>query len=211
MIYQELKPDSDYLLSRPNVYYRPHGIIAARDNPALARVKLGYPSTTSAYPLDVFFQQPDMRFGLMSNRTFGPTLDAILNQHKDRIDIYDRSEADGLEGLFNMLKLGRVDYLIDYPFVFRYYDSLDEYRNRLEFIPIRENRNDGVWGAVGCSHNTWGQQRITAINGAINRLMKRTDYRDLVVRWHAAQGEEQRYWKRLHAKIASVDTGAAKP
>jgi uncharacterized protein (TIGR02285 family) len=132
-----------------------------------------------------------------------------LNAHKDKLEIYDRSDADGLEGLFDMLKTGRVDYLIDYPFVFRYYDRLEAYRNRFQFILLQENQDDGVWGAVGCSKNRWGEERIAAINSALRRLVDRPDYRELVIKWHAAEGEEQDYWERLRNTVTQAASGQA--
>lgn len=204
MIHQQLKPDATYLLSIPNVFYRPHGVIATRDNSRVHGIKTRHPEHHPVYSLSYFFQEPHIRFGLMSNRTFGPKIDPLLNAHKDKLEIYDRSDADGLQGLFDMLKIGRVDYLIDYPFVFRYYDRQEAYRDRFQFIPLQENRDDGVWGAVGCSKNRWGEERITAINAAIRRLVERPDYRELAVKWHAAEGEEHSYWEQLRRKVAQA-------
>lgn len=201
MIHQPLKPDANYILSIPNVFYRPHGIIATRNNSRVQGIKTRHAEHFPAYSLSYFFQEPEIRFGLMSNRTFGPTIDPLLNAHKDKLEIYDRSDADGLEGLFDMLKVGRVDYLIDYPFVFRYYDHQKSYRDHFQFIPLHENRDEGVWGAVGCSKNNWGEERIAAINTAITRLIDRQDYRELMIKWHAAEGEEERYWKQLQHRV----------
>jgi uncharacterized protein (TIGR02285 family) len=202
MIHQDVDADSTYLLSTPNVLYRPHGVIAARDNLRVQEIKTRHPDHHPAYSLSYFFQAPDIRFGFMSNRTFGPQIDALLNAHKDQLEMYDRSDADGLEGLFDMLKVGRVDYLIDYPFVFRHYDRQKAYHGRFQFIPLQENEDDEVWGAIGCSNNRWGEERIAAINVAIRRLIDRQDYRELVVKWHAAEGEEQSYWGRLQHRVA---------
>lgn len=201
MIHQTLKPDANYILSIPNVFYRPHGIIAARNNSRVQGIKSRHPEYSPAYSLRYFFQEPQIRFGLMSNRTFGPKIDPLLNAHKDQLEIYDRSDANGLEGLFDMLKVGRVDYLIDYPFVFRYYDRQEAYRDHFQFIPLHENRDKGVWGAVGCSKNSWGEERIAEINAAITRLADRQDYRELIIKWHAAEGEENRYWTQLRDRI----------
>lgn len=201
MIHQPLKPDAHYILSIPNVFYRPHGIIATRNNSRVQGIKTRHTEHFPAYSLSYFFQEPEIRFGLMSNRTFGPKIDPLLNAHKDKLEIYDRSDADGLEGLFDMLKVGRVDYLIDYPFVFRYYDHQEPYRDHFQFIPLHENRDEGVWGAVGCSKNDWGEERIAAINTAITRLIDRQDYRELMIKWHAAEGEEDRYWKQLQHRV----------
>mgnify|MGYP006171843739 CR=1 FL=1 len=208
MIHQPLRPDANYILSIPNVFYRPHGIIAARNNSRVQGIKTRHAEHQPAYSIRYFFQEPKIRFGLMSNRTFGPKIDPLLNAHKDQLEIYDRSDADGLEGLFNMLKVGRVDYLIDYPFVFRYYDRQAAYRDHFQFIPLHENRDDGIWGAVGCSKNRWGEQRITEINAAITRLVDRQDYRELIIKWHAAEGEEERYWQGLRHRVQQASNAA---
>ncbi len=212
MIHQPLAADAAYRLSIPNVLYRPHGVIAARNNKRVQDIKTKYPEHHPAYSLHHFFQEPHIRFGLMSNRSFGPSIDALLEAYQDKIEIFDRSDADGLDGLFNMLRINRVDYLIDYPFVFHYYDRQEIYRDQFQFTPLLENHADEVWGAVACSNNSWGAERIAAINGAIERLIERPDYRALVLRWHAAEGAEERYWKRLQHQVrdaANVASGSA--
>lgn len=209
MIHQPLPADADYALSIPNVYYRPHGIIARKNDPLAAKIRATYSSGRDVYPLENFLNATNISLGLMSRRSFGHRIDALLAQYQHRLDIFERSDADGLVGLFSMLKLGRVDYIIDYPFVFQFYDRQPDFRDQLQFIAVTETEDQSVWGAVGCSDNAWGADKLSAINSAIVRLSGRPEYRDLVLSWHAAPDHHEEYWQKLQQKILQSANFAA--
>ena len=194
-------PNATYRLSIPNVYYRPQGFIARRDNPAVARIKAAFPSGPEVYPLEAFFAASHINLGMISGRGFSVSVDALLARYQQRLNIFERADGEGLEGLFRMLKLGRVDYIIDHPFVFEYFDRQPDYHQELQFIPLAETLDQDIWGAVGCTNNNWGEDKIAAINQAIIRLMERPQYRDLVLLWHAAPGQQTVYWEKLRQKV----------
>lgn len=197
--------DGDFILSVPYALYRPHGVIIKADNPRVSEIM---PRATDA-PVSVerFFAARNLLFGTMSDRPLGRDLDPLFEYHRNHMQIVDRGDTHNLDGLFNMLKRGRIDYLIDYPFVFHFYDEQPDYKGLFELIPLTENRDALIWASVGCTNNAWGKQVVADLNRAIPRLAQRDEYRQLVVKWHAEKGKEAEYW---HMLSSAVKAAAAK-
>jgi hypothetical protein len=191
--------DDDYILSIPYAFYLPHGVIIKTDNPRLSAILQS--ASDAPVSLERFFGARNLFFGTMADRPLGKNLDPLFDHYRADMQIVERSDTHSLDDLFNMLKRGRVDYLIDYPFVFRFYDEQPKYQGLFDLIPVAENRDAVIWASVGCTNNAWGETVIAAINRAIVRLAQRDDYRQLAVKWHAEKGKEAEYWHMLSAAV----------
>lgn len=191
--------DGDYILSIPYVFYHPHGVIIKTDNPRVSA--LSQSAADTPVSIEHFFAARNLLFGTMADRPLGRNLDPLFEHHRAHMQIIDRGDTHSLDGLFNMLKRGRVDYLIDYPFVFRFYDEQPEYQGLFDLIPVSENRDTPIWASVGCTNNAWGETVIAAINRAIVRLVQRDDYRRWAMKWHAEKGKEAEYWHMLSSAV----------
>lgn len=202
MVQHPERRDVDYILSTPYVFYHPHAVIIKTDNPRVSALRQKAAHTTVS--VEHFFAARNLLFGTMADRPLGRRLDPVYELHRAHMHIIERGDTHSLNGLFNMLKLGRVDYLIDYPFVFRFYDQQPEYQGLFDLVPVTENRDALIWASVGCTNNEWGKTVIAAINRAIVRLAQRDDYRQLVVQWHAEKGKEAEYWHMLSSVIAET-------
>lgn len=199
MVHHPSPRDGDYLLSVPYAFYRPHGVIVKTDNPRMSEIIQS--TTDTPVSVERFFAAPNLLFGTMADRPLGRNLDPLFERHRSHMQIVERGDTHNLDGLFNMLKRGRVDYLIDYPFVFRFYDQEPEYQGLFELIPITENRDALIWASVGCTNSAWGKQVVADIDRAIARLAQRDDYRQLVMKWHAEKGREAEYWHMLSSAV----------
>lgn len=199
MVQHSSPRDDDYILSIPYALYRPHGVIVKTDNSRVSAIM----QSASDAPMSVerFFAARNLLFGTMVDRPLGRDLDPLLERHRADMRIIDRSDTHSLDDLFNMLKRGRVDYLIDYPFVFDFYNEQPDYQGLFDWVPVEENRDALIWASVGCTNNAWGKQVIATINRAIVRLAQREDYQRLVVKWHAEKGKEAEYWHMLSSVI----------
>lgn len=196
MIYEPNSPSHDYVLSRPNVYYLPHGIITRHPSAIAAQGAI--------MPLQSLLQQPTYILGSIRNRTFGDTIDLLIEQHKSTTARFVRRDRDGLQSLIEMLRLERIDYFIDYAFVYDYYHRKPKYQSHLYFVTISETLNQGILGAIGCTNNAWGQGVIEQINHALDQLLTNNIYRQFLIDWQAVDATSQEYWQRFTAAAAAA-------
>lgn len=203
MIHKPLPDGGHYVLSAPNVYYLPHGIIVRRDFPIV--------DGSSQYPLTHLLNQPQLRLGTVGSRSFGPTVDKLIAAHADSADRFVRRDHDGLQGLLQMLLLERIDYVIDYAFVFEYYQSRPQFNQGLRFIRLTETRDEGVLGAIGCTNNEWGRGVIDDINSAITQLVQAPDYRRFVADWQGIDMSQQQYWQAFSELVLVPKTERDRP
>jgi uncharacterized protein (TIGR02285 family) len=201
MIFESLPPNTDYLLSRPNVFYFPHGIITRNSFPPARDV--------NEVALSSLLKNPNWIMGLINNRSFDATIDELMLEHEDTTRTFVRSDKDGLRRLLDMLLLERIDYLLDYPFVYHYYAKQAHFSQQLKFLKIRETKGAGVFGAVGCTNNVWGEQVMVEMNAAIDRLVSSPQYQHYVAEWQAADNDSTHYWQNFHrrAKEARIHYG----
>lgn len=195
MIHKPLPHESRYVLSNPNVFYLPHGVITRRNFSLI--------EGNNQIPLQSLLTRPDLVLGTVGSRSFGITIDNLMLQHEDSTRRFVRRDHDGLQSLLNMLLLGRVDYIIDYAFVFHHYQPQPQFRQKLAFTPLTETRGEGILGAIGCTNNEWGRAVIADINVALAQLMQHPRYRTFVARWQGIGMNQQQYWQAFDDQARS--------
>ena len=196
MIYED-RAFPDYLLSIPNVYYEPHGIITRREFAESLDKKRNRVSLKYLLSID------DVRMGKIATRTFGPILDDILAKNESNVFPLERVGQSDIRGLIKMLAQNRFDYFIEYEYVFDYFKRETELTEGLVFIPIEEVKNSGVLGAVGCTRGQWGRAVIEDINVAITRIRNSEDYKNVLTKWLARKGDEKKYLKNYRRFVES--------
>lgn len=173
-----LKPADQSIaqFSDPTNTYPPHGIITRPELAEELTGKFGNPIDIEALVLS-----RDYSFGQPPERKFG-RLQGFLDQ--ELVDSPQFSVIGGSQSshnLFLMLRSGRIDYTIDYLMMKNYIESTTG--NEFVFIPIQQNKDDAIVGAVGCSKNAWGTQALELINEIIPIAVEDPVFRDAYYRW----------------------------
>lgn len=202
MIYKPASNSSNFILSRPNVYYAPHGVITRKDFAPTAN--------KTQVLLSSLLTQPQLVLGMIGNRAFGTTVDNLLAQHQQTTERFVRRDRDGVRSLLNMLKLDRIDYFLDYAFVFQYYNQQQEFAGNLRFVALEETDEEGILGAIGCTNNPWGRAMIAHINQGLETLLRTPRYREYVSRWQAVGMTEEQYWQAFDTAVQAARTEEAK-
>lgn len=197
MIFEPLPADTHYVLSQPNMTYLPHGVIARRNFPPA--------DGTATVSLEELLKNRDLVLGSIRNRTYGATIDALMAEHQHAPQEVLNGDRGGLQRLLEMLILERIDYLIDYAFVYEYYRQQPEFEHRLQLLPVEETRGESVLGAIGCTNNMWGKTAIAEINRALNMLLPMPAYREFIANWQAVGMDQKHYWQTFEAERRSLD------
>lgn len=194
MIYEPQPANGTYVLSQPNVYYLPHG--------AITRRSFAPADDSASVSLETLVNREDLTLGVINNRTFGPTIDDLLLQYRHITPVYVRSDRDGLRSLLDMLLLERIDYLLDYPFVYKFYQKKPKFKQQLQLLKLEETAGEGILGAIGCTDNAWGRAAIGEINHALTELMMTPKYRNFVAGWQAIGISQDQYWQAFEIESA---------
>ena len=173
--------------SAPYLYYQPHGVVLLKDT----LKKLGNPQTLSFNKL---LQKTEYIFGKPLGRGYGTLLDPILKKYENAKHI-SRGAGRSIEGIFKMLQAERVDYTIEYPHTMHYYANKLDMKDALVFIPLAENYDSGLLGAVACTKTDWGKTVIKDINQAIGQIRELPEYKKILRDWFIIKTKEKEYWE----------------
>lgn len=149
---------------------------------------------------ELLVDHQDLRLGIVGGRSYGKTLDEILNKYKNQRNIHKRTGRDMGPGILAMLSLGRVDYAIEYPFA----TILDIKEKQLELnpytLPIKELKEDYIYVHIVCSKTIFGEQMIKDINRVIRQEIGY--FLKLWYRWYdpntIRRMETQEIFKKMH-------------
>jgi uncharacterized protein (TIGR02285 family) len=173
MIYKS-KPDLVYT-SIPNLLYYPHGIVIHKD--ALSKLTQDHKQPIS---FDKLLQNSGLKGGIPQGRTFGDILQPIWDKHKNQSHIYVRQASDSTQGIFQMIKIRRLDYTVEYIYTMRYWSKELNIENDLVFLTLIENKDTFVLGAIAVTKNEWGKQAIKEINRAIIETRNTPQYKKMI-------------------------------
>tara|TARA_R110002126_G_scaffold38993_19_gene116059 strand:+ start:13196 stop:14110 length:915 start_codon:yes stop_codon:yes gene_type:complete len=170
--------------SLPTHLYYPHQIITNETTAKTLTALYG-----EKISLDKLLDDPRFRFGYPAGRRYG-SLQPLLNEHDPYLA---RSGPGGAIAILNMISSGRLDYTIDYPIIASYFEQL--YSRTMVTIPITENYQQAVAGAIGCANNEWGKQKIAEINQVIHKIRRDPEFIDILQLWHrdAINGNDDNY------------------
>ncbi len=151
--------------------------------------------------LDDILQNQDFIIGLSKDRSYGNSLDAVFNKHRNRKNFVIFSGQELSENFFKMLMLGRVDGLIGLPDEAMYYAEKMGIRDRIVTLTLEETQHGYAgWScAVGCSKNEWGLSIIEKINKILVEQRPAEGYRAAYERWLDANSLDQ--YRRIYQEV----------
>lgn len=151
-------------------------VIVRRD--ALAQIAEGR-TADGRVVLDDLLKRPDLRLLLARDRSFGPQVDKLLAQHVvPRLAVGAQLSTQ----LLDMLRAGRMDYLLEYPAVVRDYLKRVGKPDALVALPVAEGRST-LLATVSCSRTPQGLRHIEAIDAAVRALAREPDRAAWVREW----------------------------
>lgn len=150
-------------------------IIMSKENISL----LGNPKT---YPLAKLVRDKRFYGSLVNDRSYTPTIDKLLAQYKSEINL-DR-KAITIKSLLAMLKLDRVNYLVEYSPTVAYLMKNDtDFQQRFSSIAIEEVPLSAVI-YLACPRNAWGEKVVERINNVVVENHDSDAYIDLITRYY---------------------------
>lgn len=173
---RNISPADTVIYSNTVHEYPAHGIIT---RPELAQ------ELTERFgnPIDLveLLKTRNYRFAQPIGRRYG-NLQPYIERFLLNTEHY--SEISGRDANANMLAMvnaKRVDFVIDYPMLLNYHNQVLPID--LTFIPILQNQESNVEGAVGCPPTPWGRRAIELINQAIPEVQQDIEFRAIKDRW----------------------------
>lgn len=176
--------NKDFIFSDATHVYPPHGVITTASNAQRFIKTFGEPLSFTA------LAQSDYRFAQPIERRYGE-LQPIIEDYLIPSEHFQEVSGEGAHmNLMAMVAAGRIDYTLDYKMLMTYFQRTEDQTNpdfeRLVFIPIKENRDAVIIGAVGCSNNQWGQHAISNMNRVIEQVRSDSDFRQSLDLWLGA-------------------------
>lgn len=182
------------ITSIPNIYYAPLGVITTKEN----QEKIG----KTIINLKTLLSDTTYKFGIGKGRGYDKPIGTIIEEFKDKPNFIVRDSSNDLtNGLFEMIKRGRIDYTIDYYSSLNYYEIINKNRTNLVFIPIEEVLNKGTLGAIACSKTPWGENVIKQINKSIQKLRTTYSYKTILNEWLVPVDNQQLYWNNYEKYV----------
>jgi len=122
--------------------------------------------------------------GIVSQRSYGEKIDRILSQAiSDGNKIVQSSGQFGSRQLYKMLLSGRIDVMLEYPWVSAYFDKVMKHDGvEVVHLTIRDfPRYSAAY--VACTRNDAGQKIIQALDQFIAQEVLKVKNRQRMIRW----------------------------
>jgi uncharacterized protein (TIGR02285 family) len=171
--------------SLPDLILPPNGVTVRRD--AVSRITGGAPEPVSLARL---LKNHDLRLAVAVGRSYGPTLDGLLERAKGSPHVYWRHGEDIYASLFDMLVKGSVDYVLGYPYEALYMARERGVEGQVVTLPLVE-LPDYTLAHVVCPRSDWGRKVIAEINRALLVERPKPEYRQAIERWLDAPLQEE--------------------
>lgn len=180
--------DNDYVVfSDPTHVYRPHGIITNHRVAQELQQRFG-----DDISLAQVLATERYRFGQPTSRKYGK-LQPLIADYAANTNLHVNISGDGNNvALLSMIMNDRLDFTIDYDIIKRYYEMTTN--KDLVFLPITENNNQAVTGAIGCTANDWGRNAIAEINKALPVVLQREEFLNVLEFWFNSETVSD-YWQ----------------
>lgn len=176
--------------SNPTAVYPPHALIVREAQRAQIIKQFGNPIS-----LKTILESDKYLFGRHAGRRFGKILDPIFDASNKTDDIVNSNAQFSTISVLKLIELNRADYTIDYPPILKSY-NLTEGGN-LSLIPIKENFEFPVVGAVGCSAqapNRFAKQAISKIHSVLPDILSSQEYQAGLQFWFEDIGPQYSRW-----------------
>ncbi|MCG7571111.1 hypothetical protein MHM89_14385 [Pseudoalteromonas sp. CNC9-20] len=190
--------------------YPPMGIVTTAQKQRSITEKHGSP--VRLYSL---LNDKGLRYGQGAGRKYSPWIEQIKSrvQNNQAVTLNYRG-ADQASVLGDMLVNERIDFGIDYPFIATYYNR--HHDAQLVTLPIANNQESLVFGAIGCAKradNDFATTFINRINPIIrDHILPSESYRQHQSNWLSEYFDDfsQVYEKHLLTKKPAQHAGSEK-
>lgn len=170
------QPQSEIIHSKITHNYPPHGIITRSTTAASMIAEFGNPLNLAALSAAAKY-----RFVQPAGRGYG-ILQPLVTEHiLSDLNTTVLTGDHGTASMFAMIAGGRVDYTIDYPFVMDYFAAA--HQGEFQFVPIEQNYQQQLAGAMACTDNPWGRQVIGLLNQRIDEIRYDPEFIHALDRW----------------------------
>lgn len=126
----------------------------------------------------------DMKLGLIADRSYYVFVDQLLRDE----GVYQRatvlSSLHGPASLYRMLQSGRIDYIIEYPWINRYMaDTIPSpEKHELVALSIKE-LSQFARGYMACPKTPWGKEVVAVVNRWVNEQKNTEANRQRMAVW----------------------------
>ncbi len=146
----------------------------------------------------------NMRLGLVADRSYYVFLDNLLSAG----DVYERatvlSSLHGPLSLYRMLQSGRIDYIIEYPWINRYMVDTIQSPEEHELVALSiKELPQFAKGAMACPKTPWGETVVAAVNRWVAEQKNTETNRQRMAVW-LDRNTLPRYMKAYEEMIAPV-------
>ncbi len=136
--------------------------------------------------------------GVITDRSFAPNIDPLLQQHAQAPNVVMRSVKSSQ--MFEMLMKGEIDYTILFPHEAAYLVRKLGRPDDIRTLPIAATPAY-IFTHVACTRGEWGEGMITRIDRILQAQMRTPEYRALSERWYDESDKAliRRYYPQLLA------------
>lgn len=186
MIYRE--HHNDYAtFTQPTHIYEPYQILTRTQLVSDLVNHVGQPIT-----LGSLLAQPQYRFGYPAGRRYAE-LQLLLDKYPPFLA---RPGEGGAVAILQMIHADRLDYTIDYPIIANYFNLTRQ--GNISRLPIPEQQQDHIPGAIGCANTDWGQQVITLIDSVMPKVRQDPAFLDVLNLWSGTDAEAYQQFNKQY-------------
>jgi uncharacterized protein (TIGR02285 family) len=152
--------------SAPFLAQIPPGVLLRRSD--TERVK-PYLDANGKLSLAKLLADGGMTVGISSARSYGATIDSLLNPYKGKPNLVVNATPSPVRSLLQMTVLGRIDAVPGFPYEAAYYGiDTGDGDKALRFYPLSE-QPDYILGYAACSRSEFGAAAIRKIDAALHQ------------------------------------------
>lgn len=122
------------------------------------------------------------RLGYAAGRSYGEQLDKLFGNNQSQRYLWSRTGPDEAGGLLQMLSLGRIDFLLEYPNVVSHYWRQLPKAPALQSFAIDESPAM-LKGHIICADTPQGRTLLSLLDHTISIASRRPEYLTAHLRW----------------------------
>ena len=204
-VYYFKTPEREEVLhySIPSVVFLANHVVMRKEK---AR-ELGNPASIS---LDRLLNDTRFKGTFVEGRSYGKEIDPLLQKHKGMSHLLFRIIDN--QNLFEVLGLGRTDYILEFPAVRSFFEHDLDIHPELANISIEGITPYNVT-YVTCVKNEWGKRVIKRVDDILKRHIPTPAHREATLRWYrsAEQTELAKYYQRILVEPLRAEKSPMKP
>lgn len=131
--------------------------------------------------LDALLKRSDLVGGIISERSFAPSIDPLLKQAAKQPNLLVRPLKS--QQMFELLLRGEIDYTILFPHEAAYLARQQRERPDIRLRPIA-GTPPYIFTHVACTKGPWGDAMIGRVNQVLLRHQRQAQYRAFSERWY---------------------------